>query len=240
VSALSTSGPAANDVAAARSHADLVRRGLATYLVTDAAASGHRGVLDIVRRAVDGGATAVQLREKTASARELFDLTMRAAEVVAGRALLLIDDRVDVFLAARSAGAVVHGVHVGQSDLPVDAVRRIVGDAAVLGLTANTAAHLAAVDRLPVGTVDYLGVGVIRPTATKPDHPEPLGVEGFAAIAAATTLPCVAIGGVGIDDTAPLRSAGAAGLAVVSAICAAADPGAAARTFRDAWTQASA
>lgn len=230
------SGATALDLPAARSHADLVRRGLATYLVTDAAASGERGVLEVVRRAVDGGATAVQLREKTGSARELFELTMRAAEVVAGRALLLVDDRVDVFLAARSAGAVVHGVHVGQSDLPVDAVRRIVGDAAVVGLTANTAAHLDAVAGLPAGTVDYLGVGVIRPTLTKPDHPAPLGIDGFAAIAAATDLPCVAIGGVSLADTAGLRAAGAAGLAVVSAICAADDPAAAARGFRDAWT----
>lgn len=227
-------------VLAACSHAELVRRGIATYLVTDASASGDRGVLDVVRRAVDGGVTAVQLREKTASARELFDLTVRAAEVVAGRALLLVDDRVDVFLAARSAGAVVHGVHVGQSDLPVDAVRRIVGQAAVVGLTANTPAHLDAVAALPLGTVDYLGVGVIRPTTTKPDHPEPLGVEGFAAIAAATPLPCVAIGGVSLADTAELHVAGAAGLAVVSAICAADDPAAAARAFRSAWIEVSA
>lgn len=232
------SGATGHDIAAARSHDDLVRRGLATYLVTDAAASGGRGVLEVVRRAVDGGATAVQLREKTGTARELFELTMRAAEVVAGRALLLVDDRVDVFLAARSAGAVVHGVHVGQSDLPVDAVRRIVGDAAIVGLTANTAAHLDAVAALPAGTVDYLGVGVIRPTLTKPDHPAPLGIDGFTAIAAATDLPCVAIGWVSLADFADLRAAGAAGLAVVSAICAADDPAAAARGFRDAWTAA--
>ncbi|WP_285035035.1 thiamine phosphate synthase [Plantibacter sp. ME-Dv--P-095] len=232
-----SAGTMSDGVHAARSHAALVRRAMATYLVTDASASGARGVLDVVRRAVDGGVTAVQLREKTATARELFELTLRAAELVSGRALLLVDDRVDVFLAARSAGAVVHGVHVGQSDLPVDAVRRIVGDAAVVGLTANTPAHLAAVAALPAGTVDYLGVGVIRPTATKPDHPEPLGVDGFAAIAAATQLPCVAIGGVGLADTAALRSAGAAGLAVVSAICAADDPAAAARAFRAAWDE---
>lgn len=226
-------------VDAARSHAALVRDGLATYLVTDAALSGDRGVLDVVRRAVDGGVTAVQLREKTATARDLFELTRRAAEVVAGRALLLVDDRVDVFLAARAAGAVVHGVHVGQSDLPVDAVRRIVGSAAVVGLTANTRAHLGAVAQLPVGTVDYLGVGVIRPTSTKPDHPEPLGLDGFADIVAATPLPCVAIGGVTLADTAALRSVGAAGLAVVSAICSADDPAAASRAFRAAWTEAS-
>lgn len=88
---------------------------------------------------------------------------------------------------------------------------------------------------LPSGTVDYLGVGVIRPTATKPDHPAPLGLDGFAALAAATPLPCVAIGGITVADAAPLRRAGAAGLAVVSALCTAEDPAAAARRFRTEW-----
>nr|WP_259608171.1 MULTISPECIES: bifunctional hydroxymethylpyrimidine kinase/phosphomethylpyrimidine kinase [Microbacterium] len=104
-----------------------------------------------------------------------------------------------------------------------------------MGLTANTAAHLDAVRALPVGTVDYLGVGVIHPTATKPDHPPALGIAGFAAFAADSPLPCVAIGGIGLDDVAPLRAAGAAGVAVVSALCAAEDPCAAARTFLRAW-----
>ncbi len=208
---------------------------LSTYLVTDAVASGSRGVLEVVRAAVAGGATAVQLREKDASARELHELTLRVAEAIGGRAVLLIDDRVDVALAARQAGVRVDGVHVGQSDLPVDAVRRMLGPDAVVGLTANTLDHLAALAALPAGTVDYLGVGVIRPTATKPDHPKPLGIRGFAALAAATSLPCVAIGGIGLGDTEALRAAGAAGLAVVSAICAAPDPEQAARGFAEAW-----
>lgn len=211
---------------------------LSTYLVTDAFLSGSRGVLDVVGRAVDGGATAIQLREKSGTARELFELTVAASAVIAGRALLFVDDRVDVFLAARAAGARVDGVHIGQSDLPVLETRRIIGPDAILGLTANTPAHFADVAALPAGTVDYLGVGVIRPTSTKPDHPAPLGIEGFRALAASTALPCVAIGGVALSDTAALRSAGAAGLAVVSAICAADDPTAAAAAFRAAWTEA--
>jgi thiamine-phosphate diphosphorylase len=82
--------------------------------------------------------------------------------------------------------------------------------------------------------VDYLGVGVIRPTSTKPDHPPALGIDGFAAFAANTTVPCVAIGGVRVSDVAPLREAGAAGVAVVSAICGAEDPAAASRALRSA------
>jgi thiamine-phosphate diphosphorylase len=214
------------------------RDALQTYLVTDAALSGDRGVLEVVRAAVAGGVTAVQLRDKAASARSLYELAVAAAAVVDGRALLLVDDRVDVALAARAAGARVDGVHVGQSDLPAEQVRALLGADAVVGLTANTPEHLDAVRRMPSGTVDYLGVGVIRPTSTKPDHPAPLGVDGFAAIAAAAGLPCVAIGGVKLADTAALKAAGAAGLAVVSAICAAPDPEQAARELNLAWRSA--
>lgn len=211
---------------------------LSTYLVTDTDLCGARGVIETVRDAVAGGATTVQVREKDASARDLLELVRAVADAVDGRATVLVDDRVDVYLAARDAGARVHGVHVGQSDLPARETRALIGPDAVLGLTANTDAHLAAVAELPAGTVDYLGVGVIRPTATKADHPAPLGIDGFARIAAATPLPCVAIGGVGVDDAAPLRSAGAAGLAVVSAICAAPDARAAAAAFATAWGEA--
>ncbi|MDZ8172253.1 thiamine phosphate synthase [Microbacterium xanthum] len=217
---------------------------LRTYVVTDAVLSGDRGVLSVIADAVHAGAGIIQIREKNAPTGELFELVMRAAEVTAGRCALVVDDRVDVFLAARAAGAAVHGVHVGQSDLPVAAVRHLVGDVnpdgtrALVGLTANSHAHLAAVAALPVGTVDYLGVGVIRATATKPDHPAPLGIEGFAALAAAATVPCVAIGGIDVDDIPALRDAGAAGAAVVSAICAAPDPAAATRRFTAAWSAA--
>lgn len=214
------------------------RASLAGYLVTDAALSGPRGVLEVIRAAVAGGIGTVQLRDKSASARELYELALAAAALTSGRAVLLVDDRVDVALAARAAGVPVDGVHVGQSDLPVERVRALLGPGAIVGLTANTGEHLAAAAALPVGTVDYLGVGVIRPTRTKPDHPTPLGVAGFAAIAHATSLPCVAIGGVTAADAAALRPAGAAGLAVVSAICAAPDPEAATRELLAAWKSA--
>ena len=211
---------------------------LSTYLVTDSAACGGRDILDVLAAALRGGVTAVQVREKHASTRELYELVLRAAEVVDGRATLLVDNRTDVALAARGTGARVDGVHVGQGDLPVEVVRALLGPEAVVGLTANTAEHLAQVAALPAGTVDYLGVGPIRPTSTKPDHPEPLGVDGFAAIAGAAALPCVAIGSVRAADAPALREAGAAGLAVVSAICSAPDPQAAARDLASAWARA--
>lgn len=206
------------------------------YLVTDATQCGGRGVVATARQAVAGGASTVQVREKNASGRDLFDLLLAVADAVGDSATVLIDDRVDVYLAARAAGARVHGVHVGQRDLPAGSVRAIVGPDAVVGLTANTPEHARAAAALPPGTIDYLGVGAVHATTTKPDHPEPLGLDGFAAFAAATDFPCVAIGGIGTSDVAALRETGAIGVAVVSAICAAPDAGRAAERLTGEWT----
>lgn len=207
---------------------------LSLHLVTDHRVPFAR-LRDIVDQAVSAGVTVVQLRDKPATGAELFARTLDLADVVAGRCAFVVDDRLDVVLAARERGARVDGIHLGQNDLPVDAARALLGPGALVGWTANTPAHLAAAAALPPVTVDYLGVGVIRATATKPDHPSPLGVDGFAALAASASLPCVAIGGIDVGDVAPLRRAGAAGVAVVSAICAAGDPGSVVAALRAAW-----
>ncbi|KAA9089539.1 thiamine phosphate synthase [Microbacterium radiodurans] len=206
---------------------------LALHLVTDDRIE-FDVLVGVVDRAIAGGATIVQLRDKRATARELLERVIALTDVVDGRVPVVVDDRLDVVLAARDAGARVDGVHLGQSDIPPLAARRLLGRDAIVGWTANEPAHLAAAAAMPSGTLDYLGVGVIRPTTTKPDHPPALGIDGFARLAAATALPCVAIGGVAPGDVAPLRAAGAAGVAVVSAICGAMDPAAAARSFRTA------
>lgn len=210
-------------------------RDLSLHLVTDAALCGDRGVIDTVRAAVAGGVTVVQLRDKHATDAETVDLLLRLSEVIDGRALLVANDRLAAVIDARARGARVDGVHLGQSDASVEDARTLLGPDALIGLTANTPAHLDALRALPVGTVDYIGVGVIRPTSTKPDHPPALGVEGFRALAASSPVPAVAIGGIGTDDVRALRDAGAAGVAVVSALCAADDPRAAARAFRREW-----
>lgn len=211
---------------------------LSLYLVTDPVLCGERGVVDVVARAVDGGVRVVQLRDKHAEASAMLAQLEAIAEAIDGRATLLLNDRLDVALAARAAGVRVDGVHLGQGDAAVAAARERLGADTIVGLTANSRAHLDAVARMPRGTVDYLGVGVIRPTATKPDHPPAIGVEGFARVAAEAELPCVAIGGIGLADLAPLREAGAAGVAVVSALCAADDPRAAAVAFAAEWEAA--
>ncbi|MEV8240639.1 thiamine phosphate synthase [Microbacterium testaceum] len=206
---------------------------LSLHLVTDHRVPFSR-LRDIVDQAVDAGVTVVQLRDKVATGGELYARALDLADVIAGRCAFVVDDRLDIVLAARANGARVDGIHLGQSDLPVDIARTLLGPDALVGWTANTPAHLAAAAAFPDGTLDYLGVGVIRATATKPDHPRPLGVDGFAELAASTVLPCVAIGGIDVDDVGPLRRAGAAGVAVVSAVCAADEPGAVVRELRAA------
>lgn len=212
-----------------------MRADLSVYLVTDSAQCGDRGVVEVVRRAVAGGVTCVQVRDKHASHGELVDLVRAVAHAVADRAVVVVDDRPEVVLCARAEGATVHGVHVGQDDLSPVVARDLLGPDAVVGLTAHTPDQLAAAAALPPGTVDYLGVGAVAATATKHDHPPVLGVAGFARVVAATTYPCVAIGGVDATLVRPLRDAGAAGVAVVSAVCAAPDPRAAAAELAGAW-----
>ena len=208
---------------------------LSLYLVTDAALCGARGVVETVRLAVDGGVRIVQLRDKQATDAETADLLVQLSQVIDGRALLVVNDRLQAAVQARSKGARVDGVHLGQSDASVAQARALLGPDALIGLTANTPAHLDAIRALPAGTVDYVGVGVIRPTSTKPDHPPALGIDGFRALAASSPVPAVAIGGIGIADVAALRRAGAAGVAVVSALCAAENPRTAARALRREW-----
>lgn len=204
---------------------------LSVQLVTDERVRFDR-LLTIVDAAVDAGIPLVQLRDKTAPTRILLDRALVLSAAIAGRARFVINDRVDVVLAARDAGARIDGVHLGQSDLPPVSARALLGPDALIGWSAQTRSQLRAADAFPAGTLDYLGVGAVRATATKPDHPTPLGIDGFRAIAAATALPCVAIGGVTVGDADRLLAPGAGaatGLAVVSAICQATDPADAAR-----------
>ena len=205
---------------------------LSLYLVTDASQAKRAGtdILTVVRAAVAGGVTAVQVREKDAPARAFLDTVLNIAAVLPDSVALIVNDRVDVYLAARAMAARVDGVHVGQSDLPVAAVRALVGPDACIGVSASTPDQLRA-----SSGADYVGIGAVHETRTKRDAPPALGLDGFARLCAASPLPAVAIGGISAVDLPTLRAAGAVGAAVVSAICAADDPEAAARELRAAW-----
>lgn len=209
---------------------------LSIYLVTDSgqAARCGRSMVHTVQEAVAGGVTTVQVREKNAEAHDVLRLVEALADRLPAHVTLLINDRVDVFLAARARGVRVNGVHVGQRDLPVEDVRALVGPHAVIGLTANTAAELAAAQASPA-RVDYVGIGAVRDTDSKPDAPTAIGVAAVAQLAGTCSLPAVAIGGIVPPDLAPLRSAGLAGAAVMSWVCAAQDPRRSATELAKAW-----
>ncbi|AXQ92808.1 thiamine phosphate synthase [Cereibacter azotoformans] len=181
--------------------------------------------------AVRGGATLVQLRDKRRSDAELVPLARRLIAALDPFGVpLIVNDRVEVVLAAGAAG-----LHVGQGDLGIEEARRRIGPDRLLGLSVEAPGHLQA---LPLGIVDYVGVGPVRATASKPDHAPPIGFDGLARLVAAAPVPAVAIGGLGAGDARAVKAAGADGLAVVSAIGSAADPEAAARALAEEWRQA--
>lgn len=204
---------------------------LRLYLVTDSRLCGQRGVVATVAEAALAGVTAVQLRDKCCSDADFVTLGRALLAALQGRGVpLFVDDRVPL------AGAIgAAGVHVGQDDMDAATARRRLGPDLWIGLSVQTPEQVAAAGTLPAGTVDYLGVGPIWPQATKADASPPCGVEGFHEMARATSLPCVAIGGIDAARVARLRAAGAAGVAVVSAICGQADVAAAVRELRCAW-----
>jgi len=201
---------------------------LSLYLVTDPTLVGDRPLEAVVAAAVAGGATLVQLRDKTSDTGALIATAERLLGVLRPRGVpLVVNDRVDIALAA---GA--DGVHVGQSDMPAATVRRLLGQHAIVGLSITREANLATVDP---AVVDYLGVGPVFATATKPDAAVPLDDAAIRRIVAGTGLPTVGIGGIHAGNAGRPRALGLDGIAVVSAICAAPDPGAAARSLRAAF-----
>lgn len=208
---------------------------LSLYLVTDTRLCGDRGVAATVGEAIAAGVSVVQLRDPDATDDEFVALGRAVVAEVRGRVPVLVDDRVHLVAAIGADGA-----HVGQSDLaPLDA-RGLLGPDAYLGLSVQTLAHVETAHALPSGTVDYLGVGPVWAQTTKPDAAEPCGVDGLSAIVQASPWPCVAIGGIGVDRAAAVRSTGAAGIAVVSAICGRPEVGRATQALRSAWDEASA
>lgn len=198
---------------------------LSLYLVTDSGLSFGRPFEDVIQAAVQGGVTLVQLREKDCSTREFVALACRVREILAPFGIpLVINDRVDVALAA---GA--DGVHLGQSDIPYGDARRLLGDDAIVGLSVGTLEEAKAAELLDV---DYLGVSPVFPTPTKTDTGAAWGIEGLKTLRMRSRHLLVAIGGINHTNAAAVMAAGADGIAVVSAICSAVDPGEAARRLR--------
>ncbi len=181
-----------------------------------------RSLFPQVEAAIRGGVTMVQLREKVRPDGETYRLGLALRELVrrAGAAFV-VNDRPDLAVALRA-----DGVHVGQDDLPVEAVRRVAP-----GLLVGASCHdLESARR--VQDADYLGFGPVFPTPSKDDAAAPTGVTALQAVVAEIRRPLVAIGGIALGNAAQLRGSGVAGVAVISAILGTADPEAAARDLR--------
>lgn len=193
------------------------------YLVTDEVERCRYGLVETVRRAVKGGVTLVQYRSEKLTHEEQKAQVLPLQQYLRSVGVpLIINDNV-----ALAVEIDAEGIHIGQDDMPVAEARALIGPDKILGLTVTTAEQMAAVN---TELVDYIGCGPVFPTITKDDAPPPMGVEGWAELAKLSPLPIVAIGGLNAERTAAIRATGlAAGVAVVSAICAAENPTAAAQ-----------
>jgi len=208
----------------------MLRRIAGVYVITDRFVNPSRSHLDIARAAVAGGASVLQLRDKEATTRQLLewarairDLTLRTGT------LFIVNDRVDIALAADA-----DGVHVGDDDMPVPVARRLLGSGKIIGRSvANEEEALRAVAE----GADYVSIGSVFATSTKPDAGEPVGVDMVKRVRQVLPpdFPLVAIGGINLQNAASVFEAGADAVAVVSAVACADDPVAVVRQFHQLW-----
>lgn len=202
---------------------------LRLIVLTDHRLASPRSVLEVAEASLAAGAPAVQLRDKEATSRELYEQAIRLRELTRRYgALLFVNDRLDVALAA---GA--DGVHLGPDDLPLAAARKVAPPPFLIGVSIDDPD--AARDAEAAGA-DYIGCGAVFGTTTKQDvGNERIGPEGLEAVARAVDIPVVGIGGVTVENVDLLPATGAAGVAVVGAVMASKDPTNATRRLLDAF-----
>jgi thiamine-phosphate pyrophosphorylase len=203
---------------------------LRLYALLDPKRAGAFSLPDLARRVVAGGATLLQLRDKFGATRQMIDTARSIRAAIAGTGVpLLINDRVDVALAAQA-----EGVHVGQDDMAAADARRLLGPDAIIGLSIKTPAEAEAA---PLELLDYVCIGGVFATQSKDNTKAPIGVEGLAARAKifrrrAESFPVGAIAGIDAGNAGAVMTAGIDGVAVIAALSLAADPQAAARELR--------
>ena len=188
---------------------------LSLYLVTDKSDDVDK-FLNTIEEAIKGGVTVVQIREKTAETLDFYNLALKVKEITTKYNVpLIINDRVDVALAIDA-----DGVHVGQSDMPCDVTRRLIGEDKILGVSASTVDEAQKAEK---DGADYIGTGAVFPTATKDDAPS-VTKEELKEVVDSIEIPVVAIGGINLKNAHELIDTGIAGLSVVSAIMSADNP----------------
>jgi thiamine-phosphate pyrophosphorylase len=187
------------------------------YLVTDRGLSKGRTNMEVVEAAIKGGVTVVQLREKHATTREFLDEALKVREYCLEKnVLFIINDRLDI---AQAVDA--DGVHLGQDDLPIEYARKFLGPEKIIGVSAFNQTDAIAAEK---AGANYLGISPIFTTPTKPELETGIGIEGLRKIRKSVKIPVVGIGGLGSSNAYDVITAGADGIAVVSAIVSAIDP----------------
>lgn len=195
------------------------------YLVTDRQLMSCDSLTEAVEQAILGGCTMIQLREKELSSLEFYNQAVAVKQVTDKYHIpLIINDRIDIAMAVQATG-----VHIGQHDLPAAAVRKVIGENMLLGVSASSIAE--AIQAQQDGA-DYLGVGAMFPTGTKTDA-DSVSMEELQKIRAAVSLPINVIGGINKGNAGRFKPMGIDGLAVVSAIIAQSDIKAAAAELKD-------
>lgn len=188
---------------------------LSLYLVTDKSDDVEK-FLRTIEEGIKGGVSVVQIREKTADTLDFYNLALKVKEITTKYNVpLIINDRVDVALAIDA-----DGVHVGQSDMPCEVTRRLIGEDKILGVSAATIEEAQKAEK---DGADYIGTGAVFPTATKDDAPK-ITKKDLKDVVDSISIPVVAIGGITIDNAHELNGTGIAGLSVVSAIMSAENP----------------
>ena len=188
---------------------------LSLYLVTDKSDDVEK-FLKTIEEAIKGGVSVVQIREKTADTLDFYNLALKVKEITTKYNIpLIINDRVDVALAIDA-----EGIHVGQSDMPCDITRALVGHDKIVGVSAATIEEAKKAEK---DGADYIGTGAVFPTATKDDAPK-ITKKDLKEIVDSINIPVVAIGGITIENASELIDTGISGLSVVSAIMSSDDP----------------
>jgi len=201
------------------------------YLVTDRGLSRGRTTIQIVEAALCGGVTCVQLREKTCSTREFITQALSIKDHLKRHNVpIIINDRVDIAQAVNA-----DGVHLGQSDMPIETAKAILKDSMIIGISAESLEDAVQGEK---DGADYIGVSPIYATPTKTDAASPLGLEGLREIRKSVKIPLVGIGGLNRENAGEVINNGADGVAVVSAIVAADNPEKVARELKKIIEQA--
>lgn len=188
---------------------------LSLYLVTDNSDDEEK-FLKTIEEGIKGGVSVVQIREKTADTLDFYNLALKVKEITTKYNVpLIINDRVDVALAIDA-----DGVHVGQTDMPCDVTRKLIGEDKILGISAAT---IQEAEKAEKDGADYLGTGAVFPTQTK-DDASSVTKEELKEIVESVDIPVVAIGGITLENAHELNDTGIAGLSVVSAIMSSDNP----------------